>query len=149
MSELSPLPWVRLFWCGRFLIEILFVARLDDSHLPALIQIITTLLRDRSPLSLGSVAVAFEAVCPTRLDLLHPHYRRLCRILVDLDEWGQVELMDLLLRYARTMLPRPGIGSSVVGEEEGKDEDMDKDVKLLLDSVEPVFQSRNPAVSVS
>jgi len=125
---------------------------LDNSHLPALIQIITTLLRDRSPLSLGSVAVAFEAVCPTRLDLLHPHYRRLCRILVDLDEWGQVELMDLLLRYARTMLPRPGIGSSagaVAGEEEGKEEDMDKDVKLLLDSVELVFQSRNPAVSVS
>ncbi|KIM40525.1 hypothetical protein M413DRAFT_72858 [Hebeloma cylindrosporum] len=121
---------------------------LDNSHLPALIQIITTLLRDRSPVSLGSVAVAFEAVCPTRLDLLHPHYRRLCRILVDLDEWGQVELMNLLLRYARTMLPRPGMGGSegVTGEEEGKDEDMDKDVKLLLDSVEPVFQSRNPAV---
>jgi len=71
---------------------------------------------------------------------------------VDLDEWGQVELMDLLLRYARTMLPRPGIGSSagaMAGEEEGKEEDMDKDVKLLLDSVELVFQSRNPAVSVS
>lgn len=59
--------------------------------------------------------------------------------------------MDLLLRYARTMLPRPGIRGSagaVVGDEEGKDEDMDEDVKLLLDSVEPIFQSRNPAVSV-
>jgi AP-3 complex subunit beta len=144
MSELS------FAFLLEFLLK-LFCARLDNSHLPALIQIITTLLRDRSPLSLGSVAVAFEAVCPTRLDLLHPHYRRLCRILVDLDEWGQVELMDLLLRYARTMLPRPGIGGSagaVIGEEGGKDEDMDKDVKLLVDSVEPVFQSRNPAVSV-
>ena len=123
--------------------------RLDNSHLPALIQIITTLLRDRSPLSLGSVTVAFQAVCPTRLDLLHPHYRRLCKILVDLDEWGQVELMDLLLRYARTMLPRPGSGGTVDGEKGGDEEDVDKDVKLLLDSVEPVFQSRNPAVSVT
>jgi len=29
------------------------------------------------------------------------------RILVDVDEWGQVELMELLMRYARTILPRP------------------------------------------
>jgi AP-3 complex subunit beta len=64
--------------------------------------------------------------------------------------------MDLLLRYARTMLPRPGIGGSggseaVDGEkpEGGNEEDLDKDVKLLLDSVEPVFQSRNPAVGIS
>ncbi|KAF8240686.1 hypothetical protein L208DRAFT_1231334 [Tricholoma matsutake] len=109
---------------------------LDNAHLPALINIITTLLRDHSPLSLGSVAVAFEDVCPTRLDLLHQHYRRLCKTLVDVDEWGQVDLANLLLRYARTMLPRPG----------AIDEDMDKDVKLLLASVEPLFQSRNPAV---
>ncbi|KAF8954115.1 adaptin N terminal region-domain-containing protein [Flammula alnicola] len=114
---------------------------LDATHLPALIQILTTLLlRDRSPLSLGSVAVAFQSICPTRLDLLHPHYRRLCRVLVDVDEWGQVEMMELLLRYVRTMLIRPGGGGTVEGE------DLDKDIKLFLDSVQPVFQSRNPAV---
>ncbi|GLB40583.1 putative non-SMC mitotic condensation complex subunit 1 [Lyophyllum shimeji] len=112
---------------------------LDSSHLPALIGILTTLLNDRSPLSIGSVAVAFEAVCPTRLDLLHQHYRRLCRILVDVDEWGQVDLMNLLLRYARTMLPRP------IVREDGEEE-VDKDVELLLASAEPLFQSRNPAV---
>ena len=34
------------------------------------------------------------------------------------------------------------------GKEPERDtEELDKDVKLLLDSVEPVFQSRNPAVS--
>ncbi|KJA26226.1 hypothetical protein HYPSUDRAFT_198985 [Hypholoma sublateritium FD-334 SS-4] len=122
---------------------------LDAAHLPTLIQIISTiLLRDRSPLSLGSVAVAFQAICPTRLDLIHPHYRRLCRILVDLDEWGQVELMELLLRYARTMLVRPQTNLSERGGEEkhGDEEEIEKDLKLLLDSVEPVFQSRNPAV---
>lgn len=124
---------------------------MDAAHQPALIQIISTiLLRDRSPLSLGSVAVAFQAICPTRLDLIHPHYRRLCRILVDLDEWGQVELMGLLLRYARTMLIRPQTNlSERDGEEKhGDEEEIEKDLKLLLDSVEPVFQSRNPAVCV-
>ncbi|KAJ7722558.1 adaptin N terminal region-domain-containing protein [Mycena maculata] len=107
---------------------------LDTTHLPALIDIISALLRDRSPLSIGSVAVAFEAVCPTRLDMLHQQYRRLCRILVDVDEWGQIDLLNLLLRYARTMLPRP------------IEEELDVDVKFLLSSAEPLFQSRNPAV---
>ncbi|KAJ7903631.1 adaptin N terminal region-domain-containing protein [Mycena olivaceomarginata] len=107
---------------------------LDSTHLPALIEIIASLLRDRSPLSIGSVAVAFEAVCPTRLDMLHQQYRRLCRILVDVDEWGQIDLLNLLLRYARTMLPRPS------------EEEIDSDVKFLLTSAEPLFQNRNPAV---
>lgn len=111
---------------------------LDANHLPALISIITTLLRDRSPLSIGSVAVAFEAVCPTRLDLLHQHYRRLCRILIDIDEWGQVDLTNLLLRYARVMLPRPVVDANAL--------EIDSDVQLLLSSTEPLLQSRNPAV---
>ncbi|KAF5359621.1 hypothetical protein D9756_003261 [Leucocoprinus leucothites] len=106
---------------------------LDSSHLPSLIQIITSMLKERSPLTIGSVAVAFEAVCPTRLDLLHQQYRRLCRMLAQVDEWGQVDLMNLLLRYTRIMLPRP------VGDE------LDSDVKLLLTSVEPILMSCNPA----
>ncbi|XP_006459251.1 hypothetical protein AGABI2DRAFT_177251 [Agaricus bisporus var. bisporus H97] len=108
-------------------------SELDPAHLTPLIEIITNMLKERSPLAIGSVAVAFEAVCPTRLDLLHKHYRRLCRILVDVDEWGQIDLMNLLLRYARIMLPRP------IGDE------VDVDVKLLLQSVEPVLMSCNPA----
>lgn len=78
-------------------------------------------------------------MCPTRLDILHPQYRRLCRILVDVDEWGQVELLELLIRYARTMLPRP-----IIVEEDI--EEVDKDLQLLLKGSEPLFQSRNPAV---
>ena len=117
---------------------------LDESQLPSLIEILSTLLRDRSPLSIGSVAVAFETICPTRLDLLHPHYRRLCRVLVDVDEWGQVNLLELLIRYARTMLPRPTTSHGSPGEEK---DDVDPDVELLLTSAEPLFRSRNPAVS--
>ncbi|PSS05498.1 hypothetical protein PHLCEN_2v3780 [Hermanssonia centrifuga] len=116
---------------------------LDSSHQPELIAIISALLRDRSSLSIGSVAIAFDFVCPTRLDLLHQHYRRLCRTLVDVDEWGQVDLLALLTRYARTMLPRPIVTQDANGEFE---EEVDPDVKLLLTSSEPLFQSYNPAV---
>lgn len=104
----------------------------------------TTLLRDRSPLSIGSAVVAFESVCPTRLDLLHQQYRRLCRILIDVDEWGQVYLLNLLLRYARTMLPKPTVSQ----HGESIEEELDADLQLLLASSEPLFQSKNPAVGL-
>jgi AP-3 complex subunit beta len=110
---------------------------LDAAHQPELIGVLETLLRDRSPLSLGSMPVAFAAVCPTRLDLLHPHYRRLCRTLADVDEWGQVNLLDLLLRYVRTMLARP---------QDAGPQDADPDLQLLLTCAEPLLMSRNPAV---
>ncbi|KAL7279380.1 hypothetical protein ACG7TL_007221 [Trametes sanguinea] len=116
---------------------------LDSSHQPELIKIICTLLKDQSPLSIGSVAVAFDAVCPTRLDLLHQHYRRLCRTLIDVDEWGQVDLLNLLVRYARVMLPRPIPANGANGT---TDYEVDSDLKLLLTSAEPLFQSQNPAV---
>ncbi|KAF8440283.1 adaptin N terminal region-domain-containing protein [Boletus edulis BED1] len=116
--------------------------QLDAGQQPALISVITTLLRDRSPLSIGSAVVAFESVCPTRLDLLHLQYRRLCKILIDVDEWGQVYLLNLLLRYARTMLPKP----TVLQQGESTEEEIDADLQLLLVSSEPLVQSKNPAV---
>lgn len=72
---------------------------------------------------------------------------------MDVDEWGQVQIMGLLLRYVRTMCVRPmsrepGSGDEKDQEADGEVEELDKDIKLLLDSVEPVFQSRNPAVSL-
>ncbi|KZT29934.1 hypothetical protein NEOLEDRAFT_1055522 [Neolentinus lepideus HHB14362 ss-1] len=122
---------------------------LDTSHLPSLIQVLITLLRDRSPLSLGATAVAFEAVCPTRLDLLHPHYRRLCRTLVDMDEWGQVEMINLLIRYARTMISRPAVMKALdkSGNETGEEMyDVDPDLQLLLTCSQSLLHSRNSAV---
>ncbi|KDQ14349.1 hypothetical protein BOTBODRAFT_132529 [Botryobasidium botryosum FD-172 SS1] len=126
---------------------------LDSSHFSALLPILTTLLKDRSPLSIGAVAVAFNALCPDRLDLLHQHYRRLCRVLVDADEWGQIELLDLLARYARTMLSKPvvekletEVDTSSFGPQNISSEEVDPDLTLLLESSSPLFQSRNPAV---
>lgn len=65
-------------------------------------------------------------------------------MIVDVDEWGQVNLLELLIRYAMTMLPRPTASHDSPGEEK---EDVDSDLELLITSAEPLFQSRNPAVS--
>ena len=56
---------------------------------------------------LGSAANAFAAVCPERHDLLHPHFRRLTTLISDVDEWGQITIMNILLRYARTQFLDP------------------------------------------
>jgi hypothetical protein len=42
---------------------------------------------DKRTLVLGSAVYAFEQTCPDRLDLLHRHFRLLCRALADVDEW--------------------------------------------------------------
>ena len=69
--------------------------------------ILQTLLDDRNPLVLGSSIAAYEAICPDRNDLLHAHYRRLCRSIADADEWNQVIILNVLERYAREQFPDP------------------------------------------
>ena len=51
--------------------------------------------------------MAFELVCPERIDLIHKNYRKLCNLLVDVDEWGQVTMLNMLTRYARTQFIDP------------------------------------------
>jgi len=54
--------------------------------------------------------MAFLEVCPDRLDMIHQRYRQLCAQLLDADEWGQIAIMNLLLRYARTQFVDPNLG---------------------------------------
>ena len=56
---------------------------------------------------LGSAANAFTAVCPERLDLLHSQFRRLTALISDVDEWGQIVIINMLLRYSRTQFLNP------------------------------------------
>ncbi|KAG2360189.1 adaptin N terminal region-domain-containing protein [Suillus spraguei] len=121
-------------------LAVMKVYKLDQAHHPTLLDIMMTLLRDRSPLSLGTAVLALDTIAPSRLDLLHVHFRRLCRALPDIDAWGQVDVLRVLVRYARTMLPKPVPASERQGEE------VDKDLKLLLDCAEPLFMNKNPAV---
>ncbi len=55
----------------------------------------------------GSAVQAFEHVCPERIDLIHKNYRRLCNLLVDIDEWGQVTVLSMLTRYTRSQFIDP------------------------------------------
>ena len=115
---------------------------MDSAHLGSLLDILNTLLADRSALVLGSAAAAWSDMCPDRLDLLHAHYRTLCRSLLDADEWGQVSLLNVLARYGRQNFLDPNRAKAAQSELPT----VDADLELLLRCAEPLLQSRNPAV---
>ncbi len=83
------------------------IFQLDADVKPELVEIIDRLLGDKVTAVLSSAFAAFNEVCPGDLALLHPHYRKLCALLADLDEWGQVAALGVLTRYARTQFANP------------------------------------------
>eukprot|EP00755_Sulcionema_specki_P037862 Sspe_Gene.23200::Locus_8995_Transcript_1_1_Confidence_1.000_Length_2929::g.23200::m.23200/K12397/AP3B; AP-3 complex subunit beta len=154
-------PWVR----KAAALAVPKMYRLNRDEKPQLIGIIDTLLGDSSALVLGAAAHAFNETCPERTDLLHKHYRKIVGCLLDIDEWGQVAVLDTLLRYARTQFLSPfqegykkkvlfyGGGSdseeSTAESDDFVEYDMDPDHRLLLKSVLPLLQSQNHAVVMS
>uniref|UniRef100_A0A672UI77 AP-3 complex subunit beta n=1 Tax=Strigops habroptila TaxID=2489341 RepID=A0A672UI77_STRHB len=143
---------------------------LDSDQKDQLIEVIEKLLADKTTLVAGSVVMAFEEVCPERIDLIHKNYRKLCNLLIDVEEWGQVVIINMLTRYARTQFLSPNQNESLLEESAEKafygseEEDtkepkaeaaslakrkpyvMDPDHRLLLRNTKPLLQSRNAAV---
>ncbi|XP_003408157.2 AP-3 complex subunit beta-1 isoform X1 [Loxodonta africana] len=136
---------------------------LDPEQKEMLIEVIEKLLKDKSTLVAGSVVMAFEEVCPDRIDLIHKNYRKLCNLLVDVEEWGQVVIIHMLTRYARTQFVSPwtedeGLENNEKNFYESDDEEkektdkrkkpyvMDPDHRLLIRNTKPLLQSRNAAV---
>ncbi|XP_078286079.1 AP-3 complex subunit beta-2 isoform X2 [Rhinoraja longicauda] len=143
---------------------------LDQDQKDQLIEVIEKLLADKTTLVAGSVVMAFEEVCPERIDLIHKNYRKLCNLLIDVEEWGQVVIINMLTRYARTQFLNPNHNETLLeespekgfygsDEEDSKQEEvdaavlpkrkpyvMDPDHRLLLRNTKPLLQSRNAAV---
>ncbi|KAF2102873.1 ARM repeat-containing protein [Rhizodiscina lignyota] len=80
--------------------------RLDPAQLPELLGYLETLLGDRQYYVTAAAVIAFNEICPERIDLIHKHYRSLIRKLVDMDEWGQLATLKLMTVYARKCFPR-------------------------------------------
>ncbi|EFA74723.1 beta adaptin [Heterostelium album PN500] len=68
---------------------------------------IIQLLNDNSTMVLGAAMMAFVEVCPDRYDILHQHYRKICQLLADFDEWSQTVTIGVLTKYARTQFKCP------------------------------------------
>ncbi|XP_034735110.1 AP-3 complex subunit beta-2 isoform X1 [Etheostoma cragini] len=127
---------------------------LDPEQKDQLIEVIEKLLADKTTLVAGSVVMAFEEVCPERIDLIHKNYRKLCNLLIDVEEWGQVVIINMLTRYARTQFLNPNMNESLLEEgsdktfygsdedEEEEEEEEEKDKKAEV----PAMAKRKPYV---
>ncbi|KAF3688528.1 AP-3 complex subunit beta-2 [Channa argus] len=122
---------------------------LDPEQKDQLIEVIEKLLADKTTLVAGSVVMAFEEVCPERIDLIHKNYRKLCNLLIDVEEWGQVVIINMLTRYARTQFLNPNINESLLeegggGEKTfyGSDEDEDEDEEEKEKKAEPAAMAK-------
>jgi len=97
----------------------------DGAQAEQLVDIITTLLEDDgSTMVLTSAMIAFCEICPHRLDLLHGCYRKVCHLLTDMDEWGQVVVMDAFAQYCRKFFKQPR------GQVHGSAEKIDRDRRI-------------------
>lgn len=105
-------PWVRKSVAGG----LAKVYDMDSTSQSILLPILSKLLTSTSPITLGASLSAFEAMCPDNLPFLHLHFRRICRLLVDADEWGQIVALEVLARYARAMLEKPESSGNVSPE---------------------------------
>ena len=144
--------------------------RLDPSTRPQVEEYLAALLADKQYYVAGAAVQSFMQICPERLDLIHPVYRRLCRMVVDMDEWGQLAVLKLLTGYARRCFPQrtKNVKRARTREEKtrdfyedleaGQDQDEDEydeieitdpDLVLFLISIRPLLQSRNSAVIVA
>ncbi|XP_063829886.1 AP-3 complex subunit beta-2 [Ostrinia nubilalis] len=138
---------------------------IDPDQKEELVAIIDKLLSDKAPLVVGSAAMAFSEVCPDRMSLIHRSYRKLCSLLADVDEWGQLALLNVLTVYAKTCFPDPNSENYSSDSDSDKpfydsDSDeptspkrhsaqspsLDPDHRLLLRAAKPLLQSRNSGV---
>ncbi|KAF2708841.1 ARM repeat-containing protein [Pleomassaria siparia CBS 279.74] len=152
---------------------------LDPNTEPQLLEYLSTLLGDKQYFVTGAAVAAFLEFCPDRMDLIHPHYRSLVRKLVDMDEWGQLATLRLMMVYSRRCFPRrtrkvkkavasmgannkstrtttKGFYDSDSESEKSEDQEemeevvtLDPDLELFLKACQPLLQSRNTAVVIA
>ncbi|KAJ1917269.1 AP-3 complex subunit beta [Mycoemilia scoparia] len=113
----DPSPYVRKI--AAYAIPKL--SRMSPGSNEELIGIVTKMLYEDSPMAIGAVIHAFDSICPHRYDLIHPHYRRWCRMVIDIDEWGQIVVTNLLVRYARTQFLDPTSVKSPADQPQAQD----------------------------
>ncbi|KAL1598014.1 AP-3 complex subunit beta [Paraconiothyrium brasiliense] len=148
---------------------------LDPNTEPQLLDYLSMLLGDKQFFVAGAAVAAFLEMCPNRLDLIHPHYRSLVRKLADMDEWGQLATLRLMVTYGRKCFPRrtrkirkpvdkdtstkqkstKGFYDEESDSEESEEPEyeevavLDPDLELLLNACKLLLQSRNSAVVIA
>ena len=111
-------------------------------------------MADKVPSVLACALSAWEHVCPERTDLLHRSYRPICRMLIEMDEWGQLVAMRVLSIYVRRCFNKPDESCPKSGDTQQFYDDsandsasIDPDLQLLYKCALQLTHSRSSAVS--
>ncbi|KAL4575090.1 hypothetical protein LXL04_021931 [Taraxacum kok-saghyz] len=106
--------------------------RLEENE-ASIIEIIGILLNDNSPGVVGAAAAAFASICPNNLPLIGRNYTRLCEMLPDVEEWGQIILIGILLRYviSKRGLAKESIMASLCPQNDDEKSGSDPDSNYL------------------
>eukprot|EP00842_Homolaphlyctis_polyrhiza_P001475 jgi/Hompol1/2328/HPOL_002907-RA len=135
---------------------------LDPTQKEYLIDLLQSLLNDKSTVVLGTAVSTLNHLCPDRLDLIHKHFHKLCRLLVDCDQWGQLEIIKMMVRYVRLNFTHPSADSDTASiasatttyrtstpataSAHSSARHIDPDHALFIKSCRPLLMNRNPAV---
>lgn len=76
-------------------------------------EVVGELLNDGAVSVLPAAISAFMYMTPGSWHLLDAAFRRLCKVLPDVDEWGQVDLLNVLAGYARQAFCKPQAGTKL------------------------------------
>lgn len=109
---------------------------------------------DKIPSVLACALSAWEHVCPERTDLLHRAYRQTCRLLIEMDEWGQLVAMRVLTIYVRRCFSKPEEAPPVENnhaaefyeDNSNRPSSLDPDLELLYKCALQLVHSRSNAV---
>jgi AP-3 complex subunit beta len=120
----------------------------DPSQQTLLLEILQSMLdRDKATMVLTSALIAFQELCPERLELLHGSFRKTCHLLTDMDEWGQVVTIEILARYCRRFFKEP------LGWRNGSAEQIDRErrVRRTVATTRPVttYNANSQATSAT
>lgn len=128
-------------------------------------ELFKELLCDSELRVISTTILLFKECFSNRLELLHGHYRYFCQILNKLDSWAQSYLIEALIRYCKTYLPKPSVIDITSTDVENNfiplpdkynrimfpayELRMDPDLELFINSLKTLRYSSNPIVILS
>ncbi|KAG7666008.1 APL6 [[Candida] subhashii] len=163
-TSTDPSPLVR----AATAISIGKAYEISEHSKKSLVEYLNRLLADSEPLVVSSALKSYYRIGKDYTNEtkkwapIHGHFRRLCSLLLDFDEWTQCLVVDLLTEYSRKFLPRPKLYSKDGSNQiidlpedireipfEEYETSFDEDLELFLHSLKPLIYSNSENVILS
>ncbi|OAF69596.1 AP-3 complex subunit beta [Intoshia linei] len=145
-------PYVRKIVCN----SLPSLVSMDPGQVDVAVEIIERLLGDKSSMVIGSAFYAFEIVCPDNLQMLHGQFRKICKKLLNVDEWSQVFIILIMKRYIRKFFNNPFIQNNNLPEDDvygyenfKEDTNVDPDHMMFLVVCKSLLMSLNSSVKIA